>query len=1286
MELKIPSKFEDLYFDEAGEYGYDLISQNLVATRNLQVCDVDCPDRFGVSLDDSPSDRDLQLSEALSGISLSNSMFSALLNACHSYSADFVDTCKSIGHSQLTNGVINQNIFTLIKNFDSLSAECKASLVEDLSELVKLTLDELSSGKPVTDTIKHNGKKTLFYFIQLVIKAEDSRNGSTSTSSGADKASKTKSSKKKSSGSFDWAQEQRKKCLTAFKDIVTSEIGQLWTMGIVEEPFLKSIWSYCLDLLVERPAGIAGNGNNETSSRSLAIHIIGNVVRHFGGVSTSGSYCALSTAILDGIIRMEHMAVYAGEICHQEKVQSSHDSHSKPIAMTMELVAEISKMNLGLVSAQGVKNISSFIESYAKADPDSFSLFIPTMIKQVDSPAHQMRSAMIQAMGHVIEYIREVIATPIGDNADSKPSFNNRHALLRQRDDLLNILVERTHDINPYTRASLLKVWAALIDSNAVPVKRMGSIAEVALDRLFDKNSFVRRSALALFTSLVDGNPFTGKLDMAIFEQQKTELEKLIEIRLQELSETMASKLAAEAEKAELRKKRAEEGGKSASEEEEEEEALDEDELFADAEADEIMVDLRAKHDYVSSATEFMKAIGSALTRIAEMLESKNVSDVVEAIGFFGRAINFQVHGALEEFTKAFKLIWHTDASVRQELQTVFIQVYFTDGAKEHAKLLSPREIAINLTHVIASCEDVHLTSLEEILGELSAQPSLVGFDFLPLEEWLQALLDLGLHPPTTPLTNDRSVSYLSAGMYAISMLTARTHEKHVDVLVQFVPNLLSAGLGEDVLNKRDLDTIRYTIAAVTKIYKMFQVAVEKKGGATLTASLNPALLQDALISMQKVITWAAFLSNDTVTQAWFSTCEEAIQAIFQLHESPEVVMDRIIHFVHASLFAEPASSVATAEEAEAPAEWTCTQSQLAAFFFILGQTAVNIVVYVEDIAAKVKRRLRENIESGKTVGHEGDKAPTAGAENNISDFEEQMGVAAAMDAEHDQEVHVLIEKELVLSNLLGAFLPLVTYVAANDQRQFSAPVLHDTAVLTLCRFATVSSVACEQSLPLIFTILERQVSNAGLRTTITVALGDLAFRFPNTFEPWTNHLYARLSDDNVDVRYNTLVVITHLVLNDMIKVKGQVSHVAMALNDTEPRIRDLARLFFIKLSERSNNPVFNLLGDIISNFSRDDATATTAAEEATNGVVVPDTQLKSQLEMPTLTEEAFQQTMHFMLSFVQKDKHADMLLERLLIRLGAAETIRQRRYLAYCISELTVTEKGLKKLVEMIK
>ena len=53
--------------------------------------------------------------------------------------------------------------------------------------------------------------------------------------------------------------------------------------------------------------------------------------------------------------------------------------------------------------------------------------------------------------------------------------------------------------------------------------------------------------------------------------------------------------------------------------------------------------------------------------------------------------------------------------------------------------------------------------------------------------------------------------------------------------------------------------------------------------------------------------------------------------------------------------------------------------------------------------------------------------------------------------------------------------------------------------------------------------------------------MGDLAFRFPNAMEPWTSRMYARLSDDSQVVRYNTLMVLTHLILNDMVKVKGQV-------------------------------------------------------------------------------------------------------------------------------------------------
>lgn len=122
-------------------------------------------------------------------------------------------------------------------------------------------------------------------------------------------------------------------------------------------------------------------------------------------------------------------------------------------------------------------------------------------------------------------------------------------------------------------------------------------------------------------------------------------------------------------------------------------------------------------------------------------------------------------------------------------------------------------------------------------------------------------------------------------------------------------------------------------------------------------------------------------------------------------------------------------------------------------------------------------------------------------------------------------------------------------------------------------------------------------------------------------------------------------MVITHLVLNDMIKVKGQVSQVALSLVDSVPAIRDLSRLFFIKLSERSNNPVYNLLGDIIGTFSQE-KNSSTVTEQTEDSTVQEDAQASTDTSISNsapasqcLSKKDFQFVMHFLLSFVQKDK-----------------------------------------------
>ena len=60
-----------------------------------------------------------------------------------------------------------------------------------------------------------------------------------------------------------------------------------------------------------------------------------------------------------------------------------------------------------------------------------------------------------------------------------------------------------------------------------------------------------------------------------------------------------------------------------------------------------------------------------------------------------------------------------------------------------------------------------------------------------------------------------------------------------------------------------------------------------------------------------------------------------------------------------------------------------------------------------------------------------------------------------------------------------------------------------------------------------------------------------------------------RLRDDCSNVRKCTLMVMTRLILNDMVKVKGQISEIAACLVDKEDQIKQLAAQFFSELANK---------------------------------------------------------------------------------------------------------------------
>jgi condensin complex subunit 1 len=144
--------------------------------------------------------------------------------------------------------------------------------------------------------------------------------------------------------------------------------------------------------------------------------------------------------------------------------------------------------------------------------------------------------------------------------------------------------------------------------------------------------------------------------------------------------------------------------------------------------------------------------------------------------------------------------------------------------------------------------------------------------------------------------------------------------------------------------------------------------------------------------------------------------------------------------------------------------------------------------------------------------------------------------------------------------------------------------MLQIMASISLCKFMCISSDFCEAHLQLLFAIMER-ASDPVMRSNLIIGMGDLAICFNSIIDEHIVNLYNRLKDDDFFVKKNTLMVLTFLILNGMIKVKGQISEMAKCVEDSDERIRNISKAFFKELSTK-DNAIYNNLPDIISNLS----------------------------------------------------------------------------------------------------
>ncbi|KAF9438398.1 Condensin complex subunit [Entomortierella beljakovae] len=865
---------------------------------------------------------------------------------------------------------------------------------------------------------------------------------------------------------------------------------------------------------------------------------------------------------------------------------------------------------------------SKFLVKLSEVAPKVVLKQMGLLIEHLDGESYLMRQAIVEVIGNLIAYLSDIEQTDQVKN---------------QIDGFFDILEERFMDNNSYVRTKLLQVAGQLCELRAKFPKRRQRLTELVIGRLSDKSFWSRKQAIKTLVRMIETHPYSmhgGELDLEEWEIQYTEVTDELKAMITKPSRRRAI----------LGQTSGNEGGMDVDEADQKENEDDDDKDIA-LPTDEELIALQSSKEYVTKtlqqryyadAIRFIHLIHRAVPVMCELLASTMKLEVIEAMEFFVTIHRYKVRVASEGIRKMVHLVWMKDngdeaKSVRSRLMECYWQIYLApDDAlteKENTALIARNLVSLTYGSTLAE-----LTSLEQLLSTIVAD-SAASSDITISDEVIEKLWQVYSHHKDIPNPQRRG---------AIIILGMLAKAKN-DIVANKIETILKIGLGKH--GKQDPALARYSCIALQRI------AGERKKQKGVIGNDTIRLPMDHPIFVKL----GNIIDHPTTSENWFSVAEQALNTIYLLGEHPDTLCGDIIKSRCKTIFNLQESSDSPSDQMSVDTPMSTVGDEptmnldnpymtdswhLSQLLFIIGHVAIKHIVHMEVIEEEFKRRKA-------ATGNEKKKGKDSAVEDELDQ------VAGTNEDEFGEAMAHIRERELLFGDgsLLQVFGPLIVNICGNNTL-YSDKTLQSSATLALCKLMCISSEFCEHNLQLLFTILEKSTEPI-IRSNIIIALGDMAVCFNNLIDANIAYLYKRLSDSDASVKKNTLMVLTHLILNGMVKVKGQLGEMAICLVDEDARISDLARLFFTELTSK-DNAVYNNMPDIISHMSN-----------------------------ARIDEESYRKIMRFLFELI-KEKNMDSMTEKLCQRFKNTDEPRGWRDIAFCLSMLPFkTEKSFKRLME---
>ncbi|KAF7943122.1 hypothetical protein EAE96_011064 [Botrytis aclada] len=1138
----------------------------------------------------------------------------------------------------------NPDAITRSSSFDSLQFLLKSSSALPTHALSKI-FDLIVSGLSAEADNIHNDLETdeqelvahhkqlleIFGFLlQWTIAAVETKAAEKSTTApvarGRGKASKAKASAKNES----WdSSAQLQTALDTMCKVLKLKLSKIFLTTSERDTFI-SLFTRPVYMVLESEQRV-----KNTAIRMHAFKVLCIAVKHHGH-----GYAA-QISIVQNLTYFEHLAEPMAEFLHILSEQYDYPQLSD------EIIRELSNKEFNSNDTKGPKSVSAFIVKLSELAPRLVIKQMTMLAKQLDSENYAVRCALIEICGNLIADLSK--QEERGDNHKS------------QLNAFFDVLEERFLDINPYCRCRAIQVYIKLCELEQKFPKRRQRVAELAARSLEDKSSNVRRNAVKLLGTLIKTHPFSLMHGSQLsFKEWNSRLEA-VDAELNALKPPAEAAGLADTTAAEADPQLLDDATVLESDSPKKAQApmSDEEKIAAikkaqeEAATSEAINKLTLTRRYYVEALKFIEVLHGATTIICQLLGSKNKSEVIEAMDYFEVGDAYNIEQNKLGIRRMLRLIWTKGNSdegkgVQNHLIDCYKRLFF-EAPDTYSGNDAANYVARNMISLTFGATPAELTSLEQLLSTMMKANHIP--DLVISKLWQV----YGVQK------REISKSQRRGAIIVLGMLATAKPE----IVVGEMETMLRIGLGS--LGRSDLQLAKYTCLALRRINPTGRQATQQ----TSKLSNDHAVLGKL----------AAIIEVESDNKEWYGVAEQAISAIYALSKHPDNLCSEILRRKTKSVFQRRAAAspqpkldedndvdmmdvdmpdVDTEEqgqkEEEAPPAETETPAPsenkqkgsvaLSQLLFIVGHVAIKQIVHLELCEMDFKRR-KVDAEKNKAAETPADKAAKEAADDL------DMIGGTTEDDFTDAMSHIR-ERELLFgqNSLLANFGPLVAEICSNNTT-YKDRNLQAAATLCLAKLMCVSSEYCETNLPLLITIMERS-KDPIIRSNVVIALGDMAVCFNHLIDENTDFLYRRLNDKDASVKRTCLMTLTFLILAGQVKVKGQLGEMAKCLEDDDKRIADLSRMFFTELSTK-DNAVYNHFVDMFSLLS---------AEKE-------------------LEEDALRRIIKFLAGFIEKDKHARQLADKLAARLARCESERQWNDVAYALSLLQHKNEEITKLVQ---